>query len=55
MVYSKNKRARAEVFCQGWISAVKSKVENIMPPKTNLPLIEMIYKDIALYDFSYNS
>lgn len=48
MVYSKNKRARAEVFCQGWISAVKSKVENIMPPKTNLPLIEMIYKDIAL-------
>lgn len=47
LMYSKNKRTRADVFCQGWISAVKGKVENIVPPTTNMLLIETIYKNIV--------
>lgn len=35
----KNKTARADLFCQGWVLGVKRNVENIIPPSVNMALI----------------
>lgn len=41
---AKNKTARADAFCMGWVATVEQLVSRLVPPTTDIPMIEYAMK-----------